>query len=132
MVVLILHAREIQIMWSQILRNRVNQSVAIHHGKASEMLAYRVREHNQTSQNIKKKRKKEGKKRKTLCGHKLRDRDTHCKYSKNDWTMQCAQRNEHAGEKTEEVCKPANQTDYTRKLLYHSFAVKRKEKKKYE
>ena len=39
----------------------VNQTLAIHHGKASEMLACRVREHTKTSLTIKKKR---GKKKK--------------------------------------------------------------------
>ena len=58
---LILHPREMQILWSH--RNRVNHTVAIHQGKASEVLAYRVREHNETSQTMKKMEKKKGKKK---------------------------------------------------------------------
>ena len=48
--VLILHPKEIQIMWSQTVRQRKNKTTAINQGKASEMLADLVREHNKTSQ----------------------------------------------------------------------------------
>ena len=35
-------------MWSQTVRNRKTKTTAINQGKASEMLAYLVREHNKT------------------------------------------------------------------------------------
>ena len=41
---------EIQILWSQTVRQRKNKTTTINQGKASEMLAYLVREHNKTSQ----------------------------------------------------------------------------------
>ena len=48
-------------MWSQ---TAVKQgAVAMHQGKTSEELAYRVREHNKTSQTMKKGEKKEKKKK---------------------------------------------------------------------
>ena len=50
MSVLILHPREIQILWSQTVRQSKNKTTAFNPGKASEMLAYLVREHNKTSQ----------------------------------------------------------------------------------
>ena len=55
---LILHRREIQIMWSQTVRQRKNKTTAINQGKASEMLAYLGREHNKTSQTRKRKKKR--------------------------------------------------------------------------
>ena len=61
--VLILHPREIQIMWSQT--ERKNKTTAINQGnKASEKLAYLVREYNKTSQTrkIRKTRTKKTKK----------------------------------------------------------------------
>ena len=60
--VLILHIypREIQILWSDY---RVNQTVAMRQGKASEMLAYRVQQHSTKKQaRHHNKKKKEGKK----------------------------------------------------------------------
>ena len=48
--VLILHPTETKIMWSQTVRQRKTKTTAINRGKASEMLAYLVREHNKTSQ----------------------------------------------------------------------------------
>ena len=84
--VLILHPREIQIMWSQTVRQRKNKTAinqgkasghrlrprktkttAINRGKASETLAYLVREHDKTSQ-TRKRRKRRNKKTKTLTG----------------------------------------------------------------
>ena len=46
------------------LWNRANQTVAINQGKASEVLAYRVREHNKTSQTITKRRTRKKEQRK--------------------------------------------------------------------
>ena len=46
----LLHPREIQILWSQTVRQRETKTTAINQGKASEMLAYLVRERNRTSQ----------------------------------------------------------------------------------
>ena len=39
---LILHPREIQILWSQTVIQRESKTIAINQGKASEMLAYLV------------------------------------------------------------------------------------------
>ena len=64
--VLTLPPREIQLLWSQTaaaVRHGVNQRFAIHQGKAGQRRAYRVREHNKSSQTIKL-REKEKKKRK--------------------------------------------------------------------
>ena len=47
--VLILHPREILNLWSQTVRQRKTKTTAINQGKASEMLAYLIREHNKTS-----------------------------------------------------------------------------------
>ena len=65
--VLILHPREIQIMWSQTVETEKTKTTTMNQGKASEMLAYRVREHNKTSQTrkIRKIRTKKTKKRST-------------------------------------------------------------------
>ena len=53
--VLILHPREVQILWSQTaVRQRNTKTIAINQGKASEMLAYLVREHNKADQKNKK------------------------------------------------------------------------------
>ena len=62
--VLILRPREIpgtnyQIMWSQpVCETEKTKTTALNQGKASEMLAYRVREHNKTSQAMKNKKNK--------------------------------------------------------------------------
>ena len=54
--VLILHSREIQILGSQTVKQ--SKPVAIHQFKASEILAHRVQEHNQTSRALQKREKK--------------------------------------------------------------------------
>ena len=45
-----IHPIEVQILWSQTVRQRETKTTAIKQGKASEMLAYLVRERNRTSQ----------------------------------------------------------------------------------
>ena len=58
--VLILHPREIQILWSQTVRQRETKTTTINQGKAGEMLAYLVREHQKkTSQTRKKEKEKQ-------------------------------------------------------------------------
>ena len=46
----LIHSREIQILWSQTVRQRKTKTTAINQGKASEMLTYLVRKRNKTSQ----------------------------------------------------------------------------------
>ena len=46
-------------MWSQpVCETEKTKTTALNQGKASEMLAYRVREHNKTSQAMKNKKNK--------------------------------------------------------------------------
>ena len=61
----LIHPREIQTLWSPTVRQRKTKTTAINQGKASEILAYLVREHNKKTSQTRKKRKKRTTRKKT-------------------------------------------------------------------
>ena len=109
--VLIVHPREIEIMWSHTVRQRKTKTTAINQGKASEMLAYLVRQHNKTSQTrkIRKLRTKKAKKPTGVLNNMMQEDQKGCKKNNiraEEEQITAARTKQHEGDEEDTGIRP--------------------------